>query len=193
MYLPLRQQPVHLTLNPMLRRLSPSSRRLLASLAYTTLAAVVAALAYLTFKNLEARRDYRITEPIEEAQPIALGNFSTRIEKTTKSQRLVVSFKVKLNTTTPLESFVYVAARNDHAEPGVWGVWPPQEPSGAFTKGGHFRSHDPTTGHAIRLVDSWQRVTAPIEQPRGTPTFDTVIVYIVAADGEILVARPFAL
>lgn len=177
----------------MLRRLSPSSRRLLASLAYTGLAAGVAALAYLTFANLKARQDYVALDPPNEVQPIELGNFSTRIEKTTKSERVVVSFKVRLSTATSRDAFVYVAARNDQAERGVWGVWPPQEPTGAFTKGGHFRSHDPTTGHAIHLIDSWQRITAPIEQPRASAAFDTVIVYIVAADGEILLARPFAL
>lgn len=174
-------------------RLSPSSRRLLASLAYTALVAVVAALAYQTFVNLQARREYSASDTVDEAQPIELGNFSTRIEKTAKSQRLVVSFKVRLTTPTALDSFVYVAARNDHTTPAVWGVWPRQEPGGAFTQGGHFRSHDPKTGYSVRLVDAWQRVTAPIEQPKGTATFDTVIVYIVAADGEILLARPFGL
>lgn len=177
----------------MLPRLSPSSRRLLASLAYTSLAAVVAALAYLTFANLQAARDGTESEIVDPMQPIELGSFSTRVEKTAKAQRLVVSFKVKLSTAESMSAFVYVAARNDHSEPAVWGVWPSQEGGGAFTAGGHFRSHEPTTGHAIRLVGSWQRITAPIEQPRPTPTFDTVIVYIVAADGEILLARPFAL
>jgi hypothetical protein len=174
-------------------RLSQASRRLLASLAYTALFAVVAGLAYLTFVNLRAPRDYSAAETIDEAHPIELGNFSTRIEKTAKSQRLVVSFKVRVTTPAALDSFVYVAARNDHTTPGVWGVWPRQEPGGAFTQGGHFRSHDPKTGFGVRLVDSWQRVTAPIDQPKGTALFDTVIVYIVATDGEILLARPFAL
>lgn len=174
-------------------RLSRSSRRLLASLAYTSLVAAVAALAYLTLTNLQARREYSTPETVSEAPPIELGNFSTRIEKTAKSQRLVVSFKVRLSTPKELDSFVYVAARNDHATPGVWGVWPRQDAGGAFTQGGHFRSHDPKTGYSVKLIDSWQRVTAPIEQPKGTTAFDTVIVYIVAADGQILLARPFAL
>jgi len=177
----------------MFRRLSPSFRRLLASLAYTSLAAVVALLAYLTFANLKQRDVEPSNDAVEQIQPIQLGNFSTRIEKTAKSQRLVVTFKLRLTTAVSMDAFVYIAARNDHSEPGVWGVWPPQEPGGAFTKGGHFRSHDPTTGHAIRLMDSWQRVTAPIEQPARTAPFDTVIVYLVATDGQILLARPFAL
>lgn len=177
----------------MVRRLSPSSRRLLASVAYTSLAAVVAALAYLTFANLKAARDGAESELVDPMQAIQLGGFSTRVEKTAKAQRLVISFKVKLSKTESLDAFVYVAARNDHSEPAVWGVWPSHEGGGAFTKGGHFRSHEPTTGHAIRLVNSWQRITAPIELPRPTPAFDTVIVYLVAADGEILLARPFAL
>lgn len=177
----------------MLRRLSPSSRRLLTSLAYTALAAIVAGLAVLTFVNLKTDREDPGAEPIEQTQAIQLGSFSTRIEKTAKKQRLVVSFKVRLTAAASMDAFIYVAARNDHSEPAVWGVWPSQESGGAFTKGGHFRSHDPTTGHAIRLGDSWQRITAPIEYPTRAATFDTVIVYLVATDGEILLARPFAL
>jgi hypothetical protein len=165
----------------------------LASIAYTGLAAIVAALAFLTFTNLKTGRQDTPPEPVEQMQAIQLGSFSTRIEKTAKSQRLVVSFKVKLTASDSMDAFVYVAARNDHSEPAAWGVWPPQEAGGAFTKGGHFRSHDPTTGHAIRLVDSWQRITAPIEYPTRSAVFDTVIVYLVATDGEILLARPFAL
>jgi hypothetical protein len=181
------------SLGSMFGRLSASSRRLLASLAYTGLAAIVALLAYLTFANLKQREVEPANDPLEQIQAIQLGSFATRVEKTAKSQRLVVTFKLRLTSSVSMDAFVYVAARNDHSEPGVWGVWPPQEPGGAFTKGGHFRSHDPTTGHAIRLMDSWHRVTAPIEQPARTAPFDTVIVYLVATDGQILLARPFAL
>jgi hypothetical protein len=174
-------------------RLSGSSRRWLASLAYTALVAAVAALAYLTFTNFQAGRRYSITDPTAEAQPIELGSFSTRTEKTAKGHRLVVSFKVRSGAAAAVDSFIYVAARNDHTTPAVWGVWPRQNAGGAFTPGGHFRSHDPKTGYSVHLADSWQRVTAPIEQPKGNAAFDTVIVYIVAADGQILLARPFAL
>jgi hypothetical protein len=177
----------------MVRRLSSSWRRLLTSVAYTALVAVVAALAYMTFANFRSNRDVELSEGPEQSQPIELGNFSTRIEKTAKSERLVVSFKARLTSMSSLDVYVYVAARNDHSTPQIWAVWPPQPPAGAFTQGGHFRSHDPTTGYALTLVDSWQRITAPIAQARRSVPFDTVIVYVVAADGKILLARPFAL
>jgi hypothetical protein len=177
----------------MARPLSPSSRRLLASVAYIALIAVVAALAYLTFANVRAGREPSAFDARGPTQTIELGSFSTRIEKTSKAQRLVVSFKIRAAVEGALDAYVYVAARNDHSNPQVWGVWPEQLPGRAFTKGGHFRSHDPATGHAVTLADSWQRITAPISQEKGAPPFDTVIVYLVAADGEILIARPFAL
>lgn len=162
------------------------------SVAYTALVAVVAALAYMSFVNVQVRRDQELSEAPEQSQPIELGSFSTRIEKTAESERLVVSFKARLTAGSSLDVHVYVAARNDHSTPQVWAVWPPQPPNGAFTQGGHFRSHDPTTGHAVTLIDSWQRITAPIAKAKQAVSFDTVIVYVVAADGEILLARPFA-
>lgn len=157
------------------------------------LVAAVAALAYLTFARWQLGPAEDGAEDEPPSQPIELGNFSTRIERTGKTERLVVSFEARLSTTASREVYIYVAARNDHSTPQVWAVWPPQPPPGAFTPGGHFRSRDPTTGHSLRLDNSWQRITAPIVQPRQGVSFDTVIVYVVGKDGEILLARPFAL
>jgi hypothetical protein len=89
--------------------------------------------------------------------------------------------------------YVFVLARNDHASPKVWAVWPTQGPGGAITGGGHFNSSNPAAGQAVTLDSGWTRIYAALDQPQGQAAFDTVMVYVVSPKGEVLLARPFAL
>ncbi len=178
--------------------LSVRSRRLLSSLAYTTLVAVVAGLGYLTFRAASERRHPEPTNGEAAAEPAALplvemDGFSARREKSSDSERLNVSVRLRLTASGTLSCYAFVLAQNDHVSPRVWAVWPPQGPNGAVTVGGHFRGTSPATGQAIMLTTGWTRVTATLEQPPGTPQFDTVLIYVVNPKGEILLSRPFAL
>lgn len=177
---------------------SPRWRRLISSLAYSGLVALVVGLGYLTFRTVSERRQRadNTGEPAVESAAIPLvdfDNFSTRREKSSDAERLSVSLRLRLTAPGSLSCYVYVVARNDHVTPKLWGVWPTQGPDGAVSAGGHFRSNNPTTGETITLTPSWTRISAAISHPPGQPPFDTVMVYVVSAKGEILLARPFAL
>jgi hypothetical protein len=60
-----------------------------------------------------------------------------------------------------------------------------------ITAGGHFHGADPTAGFSLTLTDTWQRITATVPSPSGTPAFDTVVVYVLNPQGTVLLARPF--
>ena len=182
----------------MFQSLSPPWRRLISSLAYSGLVAVVVALGYLTFRAVSERRQRAESpgEPAAESEAIPLvdfDNFSTRREKSSDGERLSVSLRLRLTAPGSLPCYIYIIARNDRATPKLWGVWPTQGPDGAVSAGGHFRGNNPTTGEAVTLAPSWTRINASISHPPGQPPFDTVMVYVVSATGEILLARPFAL
>jgi hypothetical protein len=181
----------------MFGNLSPRTRRLVNSLAYSALVTVVMGLGYLTFRVVSERRQAAENgdEATAEPAPIPLvdfDSFSTRREKTSDAERLSVSLRLRLTAPGTVDCYVYVLARNDHVSPKLWGVWPTQGPGGAISAAGHFRSNNPTTGSPVQLTSSWTRITATIDHPPGHPPFDTVMVYVVSAKGEILLARPFA-
>jgi len=182
----------------MLDSLSARSRRLLSSLAYTALVAAVAGLGYLTFRVTSERRHPEATNAEAAAEPaplplVELDNFSARRERSSDSQRLNVSVRLRLTATGALNAYAFVLAHNDHVSPRVWAVWPPQGPNGAVSAGGHFRGTSPATGEPITLTASWTRLTATLDHPSGSPQFDTVMIYVVSPKGEILLSRPFAL
>ena len=52
---------------------------------------------------------------------------------------------------------------------------------------------DPATGQAVSLTSRWTRISGAIDHPLGRPPFDEVMVYVVGPQGEVLLARPFAL
>ncbi|MBP1688486.1 MAG: hypothetical protein H6Q33_4629 [Deltaproteobacteria bacterium] len=168
--------------------------RLLSSLSYAGLVALAAALGYLTFRaTQQPRGDGQLTEAVVAPPPfIELSGFSARREKTSDAERLNVTLRLRLSTRTPIDCYVYIVARNEHVSPKLWVSWP-DEAASALTTGGHFRGGSPPSGQAIRLTSSWTRVNATISHPAGRPPFDTVTVYLVGPEGEILLERPFAL
>jgi hypothetical protein len=179
----------------MLGTLSPRSRRLLNSLAYTGLVALVAGLGYLTFRTASERRNASQRDEAADTVPpalIDLDSFVTRQEKSSDAERLTVSLRLRLTAPGSVDCQVYIVARNDRVTPRIWAVWPPQGTAGAVTTGGHFLGGSPPTGTALTLTPRWTRVTASLDHPPGQPPFETVIVYVVAPDGRILLTHPFA-
>ncbi len=182
----------------MLQSLSPPWRRFISSLAYCTLVAVVSALGYLTFRAVSERRERDAAHEAigTEQASVALvefESFSTRRERTSDAERLNVSLRLRLTVSDSIQSYVYILARNDHVSPALWAVWPTQGPNGALTAQGHFRGNAPATGEPVTLTSSWARINASIVHPPGQPPFDMVILYVVSAKGDVLLARPFAL
>jgi hypothetical protein len=182
----------------MVQSLAPRWRRLINSVAYSALVALVSVLGYLTFRAVSERR--HSTAPTsaapaaEESTPLFdIANFSARQERSAEGERLSVSLRLRLTRAGSVDAYVYVLARNDHVSPRLWAVWPTHGPGGVVTAGGHLRTHNPASGEAVTLTPSWARVTATLDHPSGRPPFDTVYVYVVSPRGEILLARPFAL
>lgn len=177
---------------------SPRWRRLINSIAFSALVVLVMVLGYLTFRAVSEHRHgaaggkEAATE--EEATPFFdIANFAVRQERSTDMERLTVSLRVRLTKPGSVDAYVYVLARNDHVSPRVWAVWPTQGPGGGVTSGGHLRTQNPASGEAVTLSPSWTRITATLDHPLGRAPFDTVYLYVVDPNGEILLARPFAL
>jgi len=181
----------------MFESLSPRGRRLLNSLGYAALVALVIGLGYLTFRAVSERRQKAetTTEASAEPAPIPLvdfDSFSTRRERSSDSERLNVSLRLRVTAAGTVDCYVFVLARNDHVTPKLWAVWPTQGPGGAVSTGGHFRGSSPASGQPVQLTSRWTRISASVDHPSGQPPFDEVMVYVVSPKGEILLARPFA-
>jgi hypothetical protein len=173
----------------------PLWRRLAGSLTYTGLVAIVATLAYLTFLKTWEKESYGNAPEAAGEDPVALidlDSFVSRRERTADAQRLSVTLRLRLTKPGKVDCHVYLVARNDRVTPKRWAVWPPQEAGGVLTAGGHLRGGVPPTGVPLTLVPSWARINGSMEQPPGQPPYETVIVYVVGMDGQILLARPFA-
>lgn len=182
----------------MLQSLPPRWRRLVNSVAYTALVAIVAGLGYLTYRAANERHHPASGSPVpaesENAPPlIELSSFSARVERSTDTERVSISLRALLTTPGTMDCYVYMVARNDHISPKLWAVWPPQGPGGAISTGGHFRVNNPTTGELLHLTPGWTRFTGTVDHPRERPAFDTVMVYVVSTKGEVLLSRPFPL
>jgi len=182
----------------MARPLTRRTRRALNSLAYGALVALVIGLAYLTFAVVRPQRagsphDAGPTAPPQGAPAIEVAGFWSRRDTRAGGERLTVSAKLRTTAPETVNAYVYVLVRNDQVSPRLWAVWPPQGAAGAVSAGGHLRSTDPTTGQAVTLTTRWTRVTATLEQATDRPPFDTALVYVLSPQGDILLARPFAL
>jgi hypothetical protein len=180
----------------MARSLSPRAPLWLNSVGYSLLVAVVAGLGYLTFRAVtEQRHGAKNTGAAPEAAiPLLdLDRFSSRRERSSDIDRLYVSFRIRLTAAATIDASVFVVARNDQVTPRLWAVWPPQAPGDAVSAGGHLRQPKPGSGHTLTLSNHWTRVIATLDHPPSRPPFDTVMVYIVNTNGDILLARPFAL
>jgi len=170
-------------------------RSVVNSLLYTGLVALAAALGHLTFRATTS--PHNISSHDSQTEParsplIELSGFSARREKSSDSERLALSFRLRLTARTPIDSYVYLIARNRQVSPKFWVAWPARAAS-AISTGGHFKGSAPPSGEAVRLTSSWTRVNATVHHPSGRPPFDTVSLYVVGSDGEILLERPFGL
>lgn len=173
---------------------SPKTRRILNSLAYTALVAVVAGLGYLTFE-VGSRKD-AAGAGADDPGPgtlIDVDAFSTRLVRTADGERLTLGVRLRLTRPGPVDCHVYFVARNDRATPKLWAVWPPESAGTNVTGGGHFSGGAVPTGKPLSLGTSWTRVTGSVTHPAGRPPFETVVLYVVARNGQVLLARPFAL
>jgi hypothetical protein len=179
----------------MLKSLPPRWRHLINSLAYTALVAVAAGLGYLTFRATTQRHGPQPGGELPEAVTVPLidvNAFSARREKSSDTERLTVSLRLRLTARAAVDCYVYVLARNEHVSPKLWVVWPTPAVR-AVTAGGHFRGGTPLTGEPVQLTSSWTRISATLPHPPGQPPFDTVTVYVLNARGAVLLERPFAL
>jgi hypothetical protein len=133
--------------------------------------------------------------PIERIGPaheaIVFDRFSARRERSAEGDRLSVSLRMRTTMNVSLPSFVFLVARNDQVVPKQWAIWPPQGPGPAISASGHFHGATPTAGYAVVLSDQWEHIDATMPQPTGSVQFDIVVVYVVDADGRILLTRPF--
>lgn len=174
--------------------LPPRSRRVLSSLGYTGLIALVVTLAYLTYQTGIEQRQHAESANENSARStlplVELEGYLPRREKSSDLQRLNVSVRLRLNAPGTLDCWVFVVARNDQVTPKVWAVWPPGA-TAAITAGGHFRGTNPTSGQPVTLSSTATRINASINQPSGEPAFETVMIYVVNEAGEIIVARPY--
>lgn len=124
--------------------------------------------------------------------PVELDRFSARLEKSNDEERLTVSLRLRATGAEPLECFVFVVARTERGSPRPWAIWPSESPGMAISAGGHFHAAHPASGYPLSLGRGWERVDAVLPRTPGQPPFDSVSVYVVGPNGNILLARPFA-
>ena len=160
-------------------------------------ALLLVALAFLAAYVLQVRRDDLLAPaevtPAEPSAPIELDRFSARLEKTNDIERLAVSVHLRATAAESLGCFVFVVARSERGARKTWAIWPPSSPGMAISAGGHFHAAHPATGHPLTLTSAWERIDAVLPLRKGQPPFDTVALYVVADNGNILLSRPFAL
>lgn len=123
---------------------------------------------------------------------IKFSRFSAHREQTDDGERLSISLRLRTELDRDLSCYAFVVARNDHVTPHIWSIWPAQAPGAAITAGGHFHGAQPSAGFPVELTGRWQRITGTVPHPDGGDRFDTVVIYVVSADGKVLLARPFS-
>ncbi len=154
-------------------------------------ACIVAFLAAAISSACRGAGDAQTQIPGQPA--VEVSRFSARLEKSDATERLTISVRLRANSETPIDCYVFVVASSTHSSPRSWAIWPVENPGFAISAGGHFHAAHPTTGHPLSLGRSWTRVDATLPRTPGQPPFDSVVVYVVDGKGEVLLARPFAL
>lgn len=173
----------------MVARAGKASRRRTANLTLV-LALVLAASAALLYRIATNPLRSPPPPPAASRQLVQFDRFSARIERDDQGERLSISLRLRTSAPEPLSCHAFVVARNDSVTPRTWSIWPPQPPGPAITAGGHFHGADPSVGFPITLNDDWQRITATVSLSGGQ-TFESVVVYVLAPNGDVLLARPF--
>jgi hypothetical protein len=175
-----------------MRRENVGNRRRLVALGLGALAVV--ALASFAAQRMDLVGALRTALSAGREQPaiIKFSRFSAHRERTEEGERLSISLRLRTELDQDLSCYAFVVARNDHVTPRIWSIWPSQAPGASITTGGHFHGAEPKAGHHVELTDRWQRITATVPHPEGGDRFDTVVVYVLSADGKVLLARPFS-
>lgn len=124
--------------------------------------------------------------------PVEIDRFSARLEKSNEEERLTVSLRLRATGSEPLECFVFVVARAERGSPRQWAIWPAESPGMAISAGGHFHAAHPASGYPLSLARGWERIDAVLPHAADQPPFDSVSVYVVGANGNVLLERPFA-
>lgn len=124
--------------------------------------------------------------------PVELDRFSARLEKANDEERLTVTLLLRSTGAEPLECFVFVVARAERGAPRPWAIWPAESPGMAISAGGHFHAAHPASGYPLSLGRDWERIDAVLPRTPGQAPFDSVSVYVVGANGNVLLERPFA-
>ena len=175
-----------------MRKKSPRHRRRKQLAAALIFICAVGLLGILSVKgSLWLRPAPSLQRAPRQHTAVEFDRFSARRERSGEGGRLSVSLRLRGGLSDPVECFVFVVARNDHVSPRLWSIWPPQPTGSAISAGGHFHGASPASGHHLTLDGNWQRVTATVPRAIGTDAFDTVVVYVLQADGRVLLARPF--
>lgn len=167
-------------------------KRLVNSLAYTALVAVVAGLGYLTLKILESPRVEDSGPPPESAGLIELEGFQARPERSGSGWILRVSLRLRAATAHPLDCQVFLVAKGEPESGKLFQVWPTIGPGTPFSAAGHLTSGNVSSGAPLTLTQSWQRIVATIPLPTAGASFHTVTVYVFGPRGEVLLSRPFS-
>ena len=151
-------------------------------------------LGYLALTRVLQHPSAVATTPEADLPPIIeVDRFTARRERSEDGERLSVSLRLRSTLPQPIEGFVFVVARNDHASPRVWAIWPPESAGTAISAGGHFHGATPSAGQGLTVGHSWERVTAVLPHEPGQAPFDSVTIYFVSPQGQILLTRPFAI
>jgi hypothetical protein len=170
-------------------------RRAANSAAFSTSLIVVLVLAYLALSRVmeQPPQGSAASAESESVPAIELDRFTARRERSEEGERLSVSLRLRTTMAEPIDGFFFVVARNDHVTPHVWTIWPAKAKGLAITAGGHFHGATPGAGEPLSLTGRWERLNAVLPHPPGVPAYDTVVIYVVSAQGRILLSRPFRL
>lgn len=117
------------------------------------------------------------------------SNFAARHERSPGGDRLSVSLRLRTVGEGILPCFVFVVARSDEGDGKGWAIWPEQANGRAVTASGRFHGATPSSGFGMILTSSWEWVTSTQEE--SIVHYDSVVVYVVAPDGRVLLSRPF--
>lgn len=170
-----------------------TQKRLVGSLTYPALVAVVAALGYLTL-----RLAHRETVP-DEPLPADLGalvevqNFRARRVETEAGRQIQISVQIRTSANWSIPVQVFFVAKPNSPGAKHYGVWPTLGADGVVTAGGHVRGGRSSSAAETTLTQSWTRLTGIIPEPTSLPRYESVIVYVVGPRGEVLLSRPFSL
>jgi hypothetical protein len=174
-----------------MRRENAGGRRRFVALG---LGVAAVALAVLGAERMDLFGAFRTALSASRKHPavVKFSRFSAHRERNEEGERLSISLRLRTELDHDLSCYAFVVARNDHVTPRIWSIWPSQAPGAATTAGGHFHGAEPRAGHPVELTDRWQRITATVPHPEGGDRFDTVVVYVLSAEGKVLLARPFS-